>query len=677
MAGRYFHWLCIFLMLSAECLHAGDPIESDIPPSDPIVTQVPKIEPTWSCLGIVWPYTGDTNRNAKVLVQFRRVGSETWRPALDLLRKSRNAKNFAGSIFRLAPGTDYEVKLKVIDPDGGSADTTVRARTKEYSRFPKKQVSAAKDKGLDGAEAMAEPGVVVMLEAGEYPAFHFKKSGKPEAPIVYFANGDVTIKGDGLISAQHVWFHGIQFEGDKRVINGKKESGDIRFTNCKFHGHYCIHLPTGAADYFISDNEFKGDANGEFHFGGEGVDFGKGAGECRHAVCFNRFTDTADAVSYGRGNIDVYNNFVHEVSDDFFEPDSSFENYRIWENVCFNSMCGISFQPITSGPWYIFHNQITGNYLHPFKVKEVYGPAVIYGNTILSKKARVANASALMRGLVANNLWMRATKSVLGDGSNVRYDASTSVTNNGYAAQGSKAWSFAFSVGGDSARVEVGIDEVLAEKIAIPEGQPGYGIVKSGEKLPLDWRFPHQLLRIKPDCKLVDAGAKFDNLTGPYLGAQPDIGAFETGLGAPWTGPRVWDRDAQLVYALPEEWRKRPVSDQALFKALGCPDAPHARVLLARDDQKCFALFVLSEAPADTIWKKQEEWIENQGGAETPVLTFQDGFSVRRCKRNGAVLLVASRVEPDGVLEVHVGCSEADWDSHQTELWRLVRALVR
>ncbi|HEY9462182.1 MAG TPA: hypothetical protein VIR54_03785, partial [Vicinamibacterales bacterium] len=86
--------------------------------------------PTLINLGFEWFIQGDANRNAAVEVAFRKKGSDAWHPALPLLRlqgeriyaESRIdliAPNmFAGSVLDLEPGTAYEVRLTVTDPDG-------------------------------------------------------------------------------------------------------------------------------------------------------------------------------------------------------------------------------------------------------------------------------------------------------------------------------------------------------------------------------------------------------------------------------------------------------------------------------------------------------------------------------------------------------------------------------
>ena len=101
--------------------------------------------PTLLNLGFEWAIRGDANRNATVDVQFRAVGESTWRQALPLVRIGgekvyRRRENldytvpdgFAGSILNLQPGTEYECRFELTDPDGTTGQTshTVRVKTR-------------------------------------------------------------------------------------------------------------------------------------------------------------------------------------------------------------------------------------------------------------------------------------------------------------------------------------------------------------------------------------------------------------------------------------------------------------------------------------------------------------------------------------------------------------------
>ena len=107
--------------------------------------------PTLHSLGFEWPIEGDANRNAAVEVSFRAVGDHAWRPALPLVRIGGEQvyrrrehldytvpHGFAGSILGLQPGTEYECRFVLADPDGvdGERSVTVRVRTRtEPQRF--------------------------------------------------------------------------------------------------------------------------------------------------------------------------------------------------------------------------------------------------------------------------------------------------------------------------------------------------------------------------------------------------------------------------------------------------------------------------------------------------------------------------------------------------------------
>ena len=105
--------------------------------------------PTLINLGFEWLIEGDDNRNARVDVSYRKQGETQWKQGLPLLRLQReriyqnqgvfdviSPNMFAGSILDLEPGTAYEAKFVMADPDGftgqgGKAATrTVTVRTR-------------------------------------------------------------------------------------------------------------------------------------------------------------------------------------------------------------------------------------------------------------------------------------------------------------------------------------------------------------------------------------------------------------------------------------------------------------------------------------------------------------------------------------------------------------------
>src|SRR5579859_6995610 len=86
--------------------------------------------PTLINLGFEWRIDGDDNRNAVVAASYRKKGETQWKQALPLLRLQHeeiyqgdrmdvvSPNMFAGSILDLEPGTEYEARFVMTDPDG-------------------------------------------------------------------------------------------------------------------------------------------------------------------------------------------------------------------------------------------------------------------------------------------------------------------------------------------------------------------------------------------------------------------------------------------------------------------------------------------------------------------------------------------------------------------------------
>jgi hypothetical protein len=103
--------------------------------------------PTLISLGFEWYIGGDDNHNATVDVSYRKVGNDTWKEALPLLRIKNEQcifsffdnsvdyvtpNLFAGSIFDLEPDTEYQCRFVMNDPDGtaGNTEEIIKVRTR-------------------------------------------------------------------------------------------------------------------------------------------------------------------------------------------------------------------------------------------------------------------------------------------------------------------------------------------------------------------------------------------------------------------------------------------------------------------------------------------------------------------------------------------------------------------
>lgn len=245
--------------------------------------------PTLVSLGFEWRISGDENRNAAVEVTYRRQGEQTWHRGLPLFRLQNEpvtggaggpgngtgtyytytAPNmFAGSLLNLEPGTAYQCRFVLSDPDGvsGVAERTVTVRTREKPRAAEGgHVYHVYPAGYDGPTQQpaftgllsayytgsdqsdhsnvlpprVEPGDVIVVHAGVYKdnrlnyggfdpeiasygtpfdgTYYLTQSGTPDRPIVIKAAGDgeVVFDGDGnhnlfnLMGASYITFDGI------------------------------------------------------------------------------------------------------------------------------------------------------------------------------------------------------------------------------------------------------------------------------------------------------------------------------------------------------------------------------------------------------------------------------------------------------------------------------------
>lgn len=285
--------------------------------------------PTLRNLGFEWAIQGDANRNASVEVRFRAAGETAWKEALPLVRVGGERvfrerehldytvpSGFAGSIFNLQPGVEYECRFEMKDPDGvaGESSRTVKVKTRtepqpyaggrilhvyppDYQGTKLEPNFSSLLEAYYGAglgdwsvvwERRAQPGDTILLHVGLYRPERFNYvdpmmapfdgtmsltlKGTPERPITIKAAGDgeVVFDGDGnhrlfdvMASAWHI-FDGITIRNtDVGIFAGQKEvTGAVGLTvkNCRFEnvGFGVWTEYAGSSDFYIADNLFLG-----------------------------------------------------------------------------------------------------------------------------------------------------------------------------------------------------------------------------------------------------------------------------------------------------------------------------------------------------------------------------------------------------------------------------------
>lgn len=285
--------------------------------------------PTLLNLGFEWAISGDANRNAAVAVRYRAAGETAWHAALPLVRiggehvyRQREhldytvPDGFAGSILNLQPGTEYECRFELTDPDGvtGEASKTVRVKTRAEPQpfaggrtlhvYPPDHkgerlepsftslLEAYYGAGLGDWsvvwERRAQPGDTILLHAGLYKpdrlnyvdpmmtpfdgTMSLTLKGTPERPITIKSAGDGEVVFDGggnyrlfdvMASRYHI-FDGLTIRNtDVAFFAGQKEVlGAVGLTvkNCRLEGvGFGVWTEyAGSSDFYIADNLILG-----------------------------------------------------------------------------------------------------------------------------------------------------------------------------------------------------------------------------------------------------------------------------------------------------------------------------------------------------------------------------------------------------------------------------------
>ncbi len=498
--------------------------------------------PTIHNLAVEWLIGGDDNQNSIVRLHYRKKGDEKWRQGMDL-RRVPAGKNLSfswknkhsGSIFKLSPDTQYEIKLQLEDPDGGSLEKIVHAQTRPVPYYD-------------------QNGEIIDLKPGFYDTLHVK-SGKKGKPMVYRCKeGKAVFKSVDLKNKKWVFIDGIHVKNLEKnsraiILNGAE---NCVIQNCTIHAVYGIvaYLP-GAKNCYISDNVITGTSvwNNEA-MGAHGKNIGEGIEITGpgNIICYNKVSGFRDCIStmedqhaLNQTCIDIYNNDIYRGADDGIEADFCFSNCRIYNNRLTNCYVGLSSQPGLGGPTYFIRNAMY-NVVHTgFKLKRVSQGDVVLHNTVVKIGVGLGGNSAMDYAYFRNNL---AIGGPAGDTFWGGYGAGKPFAAN-IIEPGSHS-SFDYDA--------VGVYDT--EYIAKIGNKPFLEIEKNGiERIKLSKTFPNiefpyppvperkvQDLRPGAGSRVVDAGLLIPNINEDYLGKAPDCGAYEAGQKLPHYGPRNLNR---------------------------------------------------------------------------------------------------------------------------------------
>ena len=559
--------------------------------NDPTATPLgePVLEaPTLHSLGVYWIVNGDDNQNATVGFDYRKGGTSDWKKAMPLFRVERGANRrvmggsrvkvpadawlFAGSAVLLEPDTEYELRLKLSDPDGGAMERILKAHTRAEPIAPANApqfhvvpgngggTGTASDpyRGLSEAQAKAKPGDIFLLHGGVYAGrFTVTQNGQPGQPIVWRGAGDgeAILDGHGTTGpvvdaygARDVWFESLSIRNGTWGL-AANDAERIVIRRCHFsdvkNGITATRNDRGTlGGFFISDNLLEGPFPWPSPVKGATVEEDRGIqiSGTGQDVCYNRVRNFKDGIDTFRSPvctaIDIHHNEISECLDDGCEMDDSERNTRCFLNRFTDVFQGLSVQPVHGGPVYVFRNAVFNIDVEPVKLHNSPSGVLLFHNTFVKKgEPLLLYTSAAVHHCVSrNNLFIGTT-------GNYAYECDAPMVNcdSDYDGFGGGPWKLFLKWN----RVRY---KTLAD---VKKHAPVYRhavrvnaatVFASGLTSPEDWTMkftPAAVdLRLKKDSAAVDAGEVLPGFNDGYTGQAPDLGAYEWGRPLPHYGPR-------------------------------------------------------------------------------------------------------------------------------------------
>ncbi len=557
----------------------------------------PQLErPTLHSLGVYWIVRDDPGRTASVQLDIRKVGTTEWRAGAPLFRVERGAHLrekigsrievpadgwlFAGSALLLEPGTEYELRVTLVDSQrrtvekrgSGEYSQVLRGKTRAEPRIPagarKRHVvpgsgggrgtAADPYRGLAAAHSASAAGDVFFLHKGTYAgAWVVQHSGTPEKPIVWAAAGDGPAVIDGRGSAAEVpahvieasgthdvWFEGLTVQNAHHGVTFH-DSARIVVRRCHIlrveYGMNAVRDTQGVAqDHFLADNLIEGPSTWPRTKGIENARGIQLTGE-GHVVCYNRirgFADAIDTLSSARcAAIDFHNNDLSELTDDGIELDYSERNTRCFFNRLTNAFQGISMQPVYGGPVYVFRNVMYNVVAEPFKMHNSPSGCLIFHNTSVKQGMPLV----LMTPEPVRNSWTRNNLFV-GTEANYAFESTAKMVDCDFDHDGFGGGPFKLFLKWNGARY-ANLDEVRRKSPVLKHAVliDAATAFASGAGSPDDVarRAANTVdLRLSARSKAVDAGEPLAGLNDGFRGKAPDLGAYEMGDPLPQYGPR-------------------------------------------------------------------------------------------------------------------------------------------
>ena len=243
---------------------------------------------------------------------------------------------------------------------------------------------------------------------------------------------------------------------------------------------------------------------------------------------FDGFGVCPEATAGVTNETDIYENLVYNTGDDGMETDGQCSNVRIWRNTFHDVLVGISVAPVLTGPVYAVRNLVyrtgAGNSDYPgspFKFNSDYaqsGPIFLFHNTadaVLpgSSGLDIKSPGSWKSVYGRNNIWMGTDFALSNNNPGQPLDLDYDLL---YTSQ---AGELAYWAGLSDRHLNT-----LAE-LRSATGQEQHGI----STLPVFMNSIAGNYAPGSGSSLIDKGVLIPGINDDYIGAAPDIGAFEAG----------------------------------------------------------------------------------------------------------------------------------------------------
>lgn len=570
MSGRQHSRLLAALSLTLPgAVLAADPV---------IVSDVIVDPPTLCCLGFSVPISGDDNDNATATIEYRQAGTSTWFDGLPLLRVRPELTSgetppgtyglpvpdtqFAGSLFGLAPATDYDVRLSVSDPDGGDRVQNVAVSTRAMpvdDPTSPRVVAVASLAELYAAIGTAQAGDVIELAAGTYAGpVTIDVDGTVDNPIIIRgASADtVTIDATGstygvTLSGEHNYLEDVTVTGSQWGARSSNTVGTvIRYSRFIDVARGIFAKSGSNLGFYICDNVLEGTHSWPTIDNTTWDDEGITVSGQGHTICHNTLSGFGDALGLAKSTsipniaIDFYGNDVKWTGDDGMELDFAHRNVRAFDNRITNVSMGVSLQPVWGGPVYIFRNVFLNIASSAYKLNNDPNGFYIYHNT-----------SARTLGAGNWGAWAWTSLGYTQSDGDPAYAGNFEMKNNILVGQSGPAF-----VTTELIRAEIDSNGWLPDgpfrffdttfsDLADVQGGSAYeasGRILDSQTftvplvLPADYMtfWADTDVSLAPASLAVDAAVPLPNINDGYAGSAPDLGALEAGQASPEYGAR-------------------------------------------------------------------------------------------------------------------------------------------